>query len=200
VTEDLDERYAGGPASTANNPFGSTPVHVPSLGAAAKAQLLQDLEKWVEELARRFVVDVRTIPPCWARHNAMVETLTALRDYERGCYVGTAPPTAAMEWIRALRHGHLPGSDWYCHAHRDGGGFGGICDGLAQGSQMPDATFRVRTESAGEPFWVNGSPRPPPVSEQVTGPEPLAVNGDQPYGAGSGSASRFHCLCRSERS
>jgi hypothetical protein len=105
VTEDLDERYAGGPPSTAKNPFGSTPVHVPSLGAASKAQLLEDLEKWVEELARRFVVDIRTIPPCWTRHNAMVETLTALRDYERGCYVGTAPPTAAMEWIRALRDG-----------------------------------------------------------------------------------------------
>ncbi|WP_137123517.1 hypothetical protein [Segeticoccus rhizosphaerae] len=33
----------------------------------------------------------------------MVEALAALRDYERGCYTDAASPTAAVDFIRALR-------------------------------------------------------------------------------------------------
>jgi hypothetical protein len=76
---------------------------VPSLAHHEYETLLRDLQAWVDHLIIRFALDVRTIPPCWTEHNAMVETLTALRDFERGCYVGNPPPTAAIDWIRTLR-------------------------------------------------------------------------------------------------
>lgn len=73
------------PHSPAPAPMGGGPVHVPSLSESEFEALLTDLRIWVAGLVRRFALDVRTIPPCWERHNAMVETLTALRDAERGC-------------------------------------------------------------------------------------------------------------------
>lgn len=78
-------------------------MHVPTLTHAARGTLLDDLAPWVDTLTRRFAMDVRTLPPCWDRHNGMVEVLAALRDYERGAFVGTAPPTAAIDWLRAVR-------------------------------------------------------------------------------------------------
>ena len=51
----------------------------------------------------RFHIDARVIPPCWARHNGMVEALTALRDLERDCYSHKAPPSAAVDWFRGFR-------------------------------------------------------------------------------------------------
>lgn len=95
--------YASLPAGPSPNPFVGGPVHVPSLTSAARVALLGHLAPWVDTLAHRFALDVRTLPPCWDRHNGMVEVLAGLRDYERGAFVGTAPPTAAIDWLRALR-------------------------------------------------------------------------------------------------
>jgi len=61
------------------------------------------LEEWVDQLIARFALDTRVVPPCWPRHHAMVETLSALRDHERASYHQTAPPTAAVDWLRALQ-------------------------------------------------------------------------------------------------
>lgn len=97
------ERHTGQSAGSSRNPFLGGPVHVPSLTPAARDALTGELVPWVDGLARRFALDLRTVPPCWSRHNGMVEVLTALRDYERGAFVAAAPPTAAMEWLRALR-------------------------------------------------------------------------------------------------
>ena len=80
------------------------PTHLPSLTAREREAFLDDqLAAWVEQLVRRFDLDIRVVPRCWARHNGMVEALTALRDHERGCYAETAAPTGALEWFRALR-------------------------------------------------------------------------------------------------
>ena len=87
--------------------------------------LLTDLRLWVEGLTSRFALDVRTIPPCWERHNAMVETLAALRDAERGCFVDRPPPSAGLEWIRAVRDSagylrdHAAMTRCTAHEHRD---------------------------------------------------------------------------------
>lgn len=86
-------------------PFGPVggPLHVPSLTADEREALLNDLEPWVEHLARRFNIDHRTIPPCWVRHNGMLESLVALRDHERASFSDGASPAAAVDWLRALR-------------------------------------------------------------------------------------------------
>jgi hypothetical protein len=87
----------------APSPMGGGPIHVPSLNDSEYEALLTDLRLWVAGFVSRFALDVRTIPPCWERHNAMVETLAALRDAERGCFVDRPPPSAGLEWIRAVR-------------------------------------------------------------------------------------------------
>jgi hypothetical protein len=79
------------------------PTHWPSLEEADLAPALDGLGRWVDQLIDRFALDVRTVPPCWHQHNAMVEALSALRDHERGCFADTASPTAAVDFIRAVR-------------------------------------------------------------------------------------------------
>jgi len=98
---------------------------VPSLSAPEYDALLTDLRIWVDGLTARFALDARTVPPCWERHNAMVETLAALRDAERGYFVDRPPATAGMEWIRAVREStvylrdHVAITQCSAHEHRD---------------------------------------------------------------------------------
>src|SRR5580765_320685 len=84
-------------------PAGGGPMHVPSLTAAERAAAMDDLTLWVDRLIDRFAIDARTLPPCWARHNGMVEALAALRDHERASYAEDADPRSAAEWLRAYR-------------------------------------------------------------------------------------------------
>jgi hypothetical protein len=79
------------------------PVHLQSLLGDERERVLAGLRPWVDQLVERFTIEPRVIPACWERHNGTVEALLALRDYERGCYAHTAPPTAAVDWLRALR-------------------------------------------------------------------------------------------------
>ena len=87
------------------SPFGPAagPLHVPSLTNDEREALLNDLELWVAQLVRRFNIDHRTIPPCWGRHNGMLESLVALRDHERASFSDNSSPAAAVDWLRALR-------------------------------------------------------------------------------------------------
>jgi hypothetical protein len=66
-------------------------------------QAWADLRVWVECLIDRFALETRVVPPCWYRHNALVEALSALRDHERMSFAPNAFPTGAVDWLRALR-------------------------------------------------------------------------------------------------
>ena len=79
------------------------PVHLPSLTACERERAMAQLREWVTVFVARFAVEPRVIPPCWEKHNGMVEALLALRDYERVSYAETAPPTAPVEWFSAYR-------------------------------------------------------------------------------------------------
>lgn len=79
------------------------PVHWPSLPAPVAEDAWAQLREWVEDLVDRFALDTRTVPPCWFRHNGLVEVLNALRVHEQACFAPTAPQSAAMDWLRALR-------------------------------------------------------------------------------------------------
>jgi len=79
------------------------PVWWPRLIASDACQEWRELRVWVERLVDRFGLDVRAVPPCWYRHNGLVEALAALRDCERACYAPTASPAGGVEWLRALR-------------------------------------------------------------------------------------------------
>ena len=78
------------------------PVHWPSLTEHETRDRMHELDEWVRHLVRRFAVEPRIIPPCWAQHGALVEILSALRDHERADYADAASPTAAMDFVRAL--------------------------------------------------------------------------------------------------
>ena len=80
------------------------PTHWPSIPAADAATEWDDLAAWVVSLQSRFAhLDHHVIPRCWWRHNEHVEALCALRDHERSSYSATAPVTAPIDWLRALR-------------------------------------------------------------------------------------------------
>lgn len=101
------------------------PIHWPSLTADERAVRSGELRVWVARLVARFDVDVRVIPPCWPRHDGMIESLSALSDHERASYADTASPTAGVDWLRALRDVELRlhelASNTQCTAqtHRD---------------------------------------------------------------------------------
>ena len=79
------------------------PLHWPQLTAEHWAKEMRSLRAWVERLVRRFDLDAHVVPPCWWRHNHLVEALGALRDHERACYAPASPATAAVEFHRARR-------------------------------------------------------------------------------------------------
>jgi len=80
------------------------PTHWPAIPAADAAAEWDDLAVWVEALRSRFAhLDHHVIPRCWWRHNEHVEALAALRDHERSSFSATAPVTAPVDWLRALR-------------------------------------------------------------------------------------------------
>jgi len=81
----------------------SGPTHWPSLLPDDARQAWADLRDWVEHLVDRFALETRVVPPCWYRHNTLVEALSALRDHERMSFAPSASPTAAVDWFRALR-------------------------------------------------------------------------------------------------
>jgi hypothetical protein len=79
-------------------------THWPSIPSRNAKEEWEDLRDWVEQFQRRFAhLDHHVIPPCWWRHNEHVEALAALRDHERVSFLPTAPATAPVEWMRALR-------------------------------------------------------------------------------------------------
>jgi hypothetical protein len=79
------------------------PIHWPSLLPNESRAEWEDLRAWVEQFVDRFAIDTHTVPPCWFRHNSMVEALAALRDHERGSYGDSTARTTAVDWLRAVR-------------------------------------------------------------------------------------------------
>ena len=78
-------------------------THWPSLLPEEDRPAWADLRDWVESLVDRFALETRVVPPCWYRHNTLVEALSALRDYERICFAPNTSPAAAVDWFRGLR-------------------------------------------------------------------------------------------------
>jgi len=79
------------------------PTHWASLLPDEARQAWAQLRVWVEDLVDRFALETRVVPPCWYRHNTLVESLSALRDHEQACFAPSASPSGAIDWFRALR-------------------------------------------------------------------------------------------------
>jgi hypothetical protein len=79
------------------------PTHWPSLPAADLVEEWDRLRAWTERFVDRFNLGIDRVPPCWYRHNALVEALSALRDHESASYAPTGSPTGPLDWFRAFR-------------------------------------------------------------------------------------------------
>ena len=79
-------------------------THWSDIPAADVPEHWDELRAWVEQLQERFAhLDHHVIPRCWWRHNEHVEALSALRDHELVSFAETAPATAPVDWLRAMR-------------------------------------------------------------------------------------------------
>jgi len=90
----------------------SGPRHWPALQPEDTRAAWARLRAWVEQLAERFPLSARAVPPCWYRHNHLVETLQALRDFERACCHPQASPSSALEFLRAVRETEAVLIEW----------------------------------------------------------------------------------------
>lgn len=70
------------------------------------------LDKWCRWLVNRYALDVREVPPCWYRHGAVVEELSALHGAWRVAYDPTQAASATADWHRALWDTRLRLRDW----------------------------------------------------------------------------------------
>jgi hypothetical protein len=69
------------------------------------------LINWVGWLTGRYQLD-EEIPPCWPRHAALIEELTALCAAWHLAYDGEANPDAPMRWHEALARTRTRLRDW----------------------------------------------------------------------------------------
>jgi hypothetical protein len=61
---------------------------------------------WIAWLVDRYSLDPRIVPPCWDRHGALVEELSALRTAWLASYALTGRPEAPTAGVAcSLRHG-----------------------------------------------------------------------------------------------
>jgi hypothetical protein len=107
----------------------SEPVPVPvvweDLSAGEAFDTWTDLGGWVTWLVRRFRLRPREVPPCWFRHAAVVEELTALWGSWRVAYGEDQPATSAAEWLHMFFDARLRLAEWMARAgctateHRD---------------------------------------------------------------------------------
>jgi hypothetical protein len=72
------------------------------LDAKTTRHELDRLNGWVTWLVKRYCIDHKTIPPCWARHGALTEELSALRTLWEVCYTGDAAPADPATFHREL--------------------------------------------------------------------------------------------------
>jgi hypothetical protein len=77
----------------------------------ARAEL-ERLADWVSWLVDRYCLDHKTVPPCWAKHGALTEELSAMRTLWEVCYTGDAAPADPATFHRELDAGLRRLREW----------------------------------------------------------------------------------------
>lgn len=77
----------------------ASPVDWWALDGMERAEMLGVLAVWVPKLVRWFGLRDDTVPPCWFRHDALVQELLALYQYrEQQQVLPAAPPSAMLDF------------------------------------------------------------------------------------------------------
>lgn len=64
-----------------------------------QAEILGVLLRWVPELARRYGLMEQVIPPCWYKHEPLIQELLALYQYRnQQQFLPVAPPSAPLDF------------------------------------------------------------------------------------------------------
>lgn len=88
------------------------PVVWSELSTGQAFDVWSDLGRWVTWLVQRFRLRPREVPPCWFRHGAAVEELTALWGSYVVAYREEQPATAAADWLGLLADTRLRLAEW----------------------------------------------------------------------------------------
>lgn len=88
------------------------PICWPRLDREAAYTTWHGLDTWIRWCVRRYALDHRTIPPCWYRHGASVEELSALRTAWQSAHSPTAPGNAPIEWHAMFALARQRLQDW----------------------------------------------------------------------------------------
>lgn len=80
-------------------PVFEPPINWWRLDPQERTETLAVLFDWVPELVRRYGLTDSTVPPCWYRHEAMVQELLALFQYRNQLqYLEVGPPNAPIDF------------------------------------------------------------------------------------------------------
>jgi hypothetical protein len=88
------------------------PLHWYLVKSAEARQHWSVLREWVGWFRLTFAFDHRVVPPCWYRHPALVELLSALRDHWVCAYGPLNAAVGASDWHRALMQLEPRLRDW----------------------------------------------------------------------------------------
>jgi hypothetical protein len=143
------------------------PLDWRSLTAEAAAAAWTELDAWTRWLVHRYAVDPREIPPCWYRHGALVEELSALYEAHTAAYDSSGNRSGPAEWhhtfalvrgrirelsartgCRAGEHRHDPVPTWPDSEYR----------GALGAHIAADAAHRRGQELTTDPTDSTGSP------------------------------------------
>ncbi len=78
------------------------PLEWRSIRAADASAQWERLRDWVNWFRIEFAFDHRVVPPCWYRHRALVQVLSALRDDWLVAYDPLSNRDGAAAWHRSL--------------------------------------------------------------------------------------------------
>ena len=98
--------------STRSESFAPIPVCWPTLTDTEVQARYEELADWISWLIERYTLDHRTIPPCWARHGALVEELSALRTGWLTNYAQDARGDAPLHWHTDFAAARQRLTDW----------------------------------------------------------------------------------------
>ena len=101
------------------------PVDWRRIPAHAAAAEWAALDTWVRWLAARYALDHRELPPCWFRHAAVVEELSALRTAHASAFHPTQPAPGPLDWHQSLGYTRLRMRDWVARTGCKPGGHRG---------------------------------------------------------------------------
>ena len=92
--------------------FPTFPVCWPTLTDLEVEDALDELGDWVDWATDRYNLDHRTVPPCWDKHGALIEELSALRTAWVAAFAITGRPEAPLEWHAAFAAARQRLTDW----------------------------------------------------------------------------------------